>query len=159
MIRPIAFALASLLATSAMAGEMVSGTNYYLTEVKQWKTGVWSGYWMFSSKGISEAKQGPLPTVPVECHGAGSWDAEKMWGNGICINGKGRDTWTLRWAVDEGQSFQSTAIDNYKRTGKWQVVSGSGKYAGMTGSGTYTSSDLPDNRRVTMWEGEVELAK
>lgn len=54
-----------------MAGEMISGTNTYVTEQRTWKTGEFSGYYTYDSNGMYKTRSGSLPNSQVECHGAG----------------------------------------------------------------------------------------
>ena len=129
----------------ALAGEQIEGTNYYIDRGKQWSTGDQSGYWISDNKGVSDITTGPLEPVAVECHGGGFWDAGGVWGEGICIYGEGDDTYIMAFQLQKGQD--ST----------WRFVHGSGKYAGITGSGTFNTSRLGASRRVTHWKGEVEL--
>ena len=51
-------------------------------------------------------------------------------------------------------------VDNQGwETHHWENLSGTGKFAGMTGQGTYVSKPLPDGRHMSEWEGEVTLAE
>ena len=133
---------------TAIAGEKIKGTNFLVVDQQSWKTGEGTGYWIWHGKGISNSVLGPLGTDPIECHGAGFWDKDGSWGNGICLHGDGDDTRTSDWKRDKGQ-----------KVGQWKTFSGTGKFAGITGAGSYTPTPLPRGRHISEWEGEVTLAK
>jgi len=155
----VAAALSVVLANSAMAGEMISGTNNYVTEERTWKTGDVSGYYMYDSTGNFEAQSGTIPNGPVECHGAGFWTAEEINGEGICIFGEAPNRWTVAFVMDPHNQFSAQTAETYRRRGTWTVVSGTGKYVGITGSGNFVTGPVVDGRKTTQWEGEVELPK
>lgn len=135
-----------LLPLAAVAGEKVSGTNFYVVDQPTWKTGEGSGYFMWHGEGISQSAEGPLPTSAIECHGAGFWGPDGSSGEGICVIGAEDDTRIMHWKRDMGEKF-----------GRWEMLMGTGKFAGITGEGTYTSERLPGGRYMSQWEGEVTL--
>ncbi len=149
MQRLMLFLVLLLIPLTAIAGEKVSGTDFYVVDEQSWETGDGSGYWMWHGKGVSQIHEGPLETVAVECHGAGFWDNDGSWGEGICVNGAGDDTRMLHWKTEKSQ----------KMMGQWKILSGTGKYAGITGGGTYKDQNLSGGRSLTEWEGEVTLAE
>lgn len=55
--------------------------------------------------------------------------------------------------------FDARSTEKYRRRGTWTVVSGTGKYVGMTGSGSFVTGPVADGHKTTEWEGEVELPK
>lgn len=139
--------LALVLApASALAAEKVVLTNYYVTDTRTYPTGEKTGYWEVTFTGISEATAGPLDTMPIECHGAGYWGAEGPWGDGMCVSGAGDDLIFWLWEAPKGGEANT-----------WEIVGGTGKYAGITGAGTARSETLSPNRRVSYLEGEVSL--
>ena len=137
-----------LFSLPAIAGEKVKGTTFFVVDEQNWETGQETGYWIWHGKGVSQSVGGPLGTDPIECHGAGFWDKDGSWGEGICVHAMGDDTRTVHWKRDKGQ-----------KVGQWKNLTGTGKFAGMTGEGIYTSTPLPEGRHVTEWEGEVTLSK
>ncbi len=137
-----------LIPFTAFAGDKIKGTNFLSGDSQGWDTGEGTGYWISNSKGVSHSTEGPLGTLPVECHGAGGVDEEGSWGEGICVVGADDDTHTTHWKLEKGQ-----------KVGQWKYVSGTGKYAGIKGEGTYMHTDLPAGRSMSEWEGEVSLAK
>jgi hypothetical protein len=137
-----------LFPLTAIAGEKVSGTNFFVVDNQSWETGDGTGYWIWHGEGVHYSAEGPLGTVPTECHGAGFWDPNGSWGEGICVTGSGDDVRTVRWWNEKGE-----------KTHHWENLSGTGKFAGMTGQGTYVSKPLPDDRHMSEWEGEVTLAE
>ena len=148
MIRALTFLLMVLFSFSTFAGEKVKGTNFFNVDQENWQTEEKAGYWIWHGRGVSHSLEGPLETTSLECHGAGFWDAEGSWGEGICLASSGEDTRTSRWKRDKGQEF-----------GQWEILSGTGKYAGITGQGTYKSTRLSDTSSMSEWEGEVTLAE
>ena len=148
MKRLMLFLVLLLFPLTAIAGEKVSGTAFYVEDGQNWETGDGSGYWMWHGKGVSQIHEGPFETNAVECHGAGFWDKDGDWGEGICVDTAEDGTRTVYWKQDKGQEV-----------GQWKYLSGTGKYAGITGEGTYKSQPLPGGRSVTEWEGEVTLAE
>ncbi|NNF79761.1 MAG: hypothetical protein HKN05_17190 [Rhizobiales bacterium] len=148
-MRKVLITLAICLApTLVHAGENFAATNYYVTETKAWPTGEKAGYWMVKFSGVSETSAGPIATLPVECHGAGFWSKEGVGGDGICTHGSGDDTFILRWEAIPGA-----------KSNNWKILSGKGKYAGITGKGAANTKKLTGNRRISKLVGEVELPK
>ena len=137
-----------LFPLTATAGEMIKGTSYFVVDQQSWKTGEDSGYWIWHGNGVANSLEGPLGTEPVECHGAGFWDKDGAWGEGICVYGDGDDTRTNGWTRGKGQ-----------KVGQWKALLGTGKFAGVTGGGTYTPTRVPGGRHISEWEGEVTLAE
>lgn len=148
-----------VLAGPALAGEMISGTNTYVTDQRTWETGESSGYYIYDSIGTIEAHTGPLPNGPVECHGAGFWTPEEIMGEGICIFGEAPHRWTVAFTMEPGNEFDAQKAEKYRRRGTWEVVRGTGKYVGMTGIGSFVTGPVVDGQKTTEWEGEVELPK
>ena len=148
-----------VLAGSALSGEMISGTNIYVTEQRTWSTGEYSGYYMYDSTGTYTAHSGPMPNGPVECHGAGFWTPKEIKGDGICIFGAAPHRWTVAFDMTPGNQFNAQSIEKYQRRGTWTVVRGAGKYVGMTGTGSFMSGPVVGGRKTTHWEGEVDLPK
>jgi len=151
--------LGVVLAGSALAGEMISGTNTYVTDQRTWKTGEFSGYYMYDSTGTMDTQVGPLPNGQVECHGAGFWTPEEIMGEGICIFGLAPNRWTVGFTMDPGNKFDAQRAESYRRVGTWKVVHGTGKFVGMTGTGSFATGPVVDGQKTTQWEGEVELPK
>ncbi|MCP4330237.1 MAG: hypothetical protein GY791_17570 [Alphaproteobacteria bacterium] len=137
-----------LFPLTALAGEKVSGTNFLVSETDNWQTGENSGYWVFEGTGVSHSPDSVFGTEAIECHGAGFWDESGTWGEGICLHGDGDDTRTSSWKRDQGKSV-----------GHWKLLSGTGKYAGIAGQGTFRPTQLSGGRTVSEWEGEITLAE
>ena len=148
MKRLMLFLVLLLFPLIAFAGDKVKGTSFFVTDNQNWKTGEKTGYWAFHGKGVANSVEGPLGTVRIECHGAGFWNANGSGGEGICLHGADTDTWTSSWKRDMGQ-----------KVGQWKILSGTGKFAGITGEGSYTPMKVSEDRHVSEWEGEVSLAK
>ncbi len=148
MKRLVLFLVLMLFPLTAIAGEKISGTNFFVVDDQSWETSEGSGYWIWHGTGVSQANEGPIETDALECHGAGFWDKDGSWGEGICVHNAGDDTRTAHWKEDKGQDV-----------GQWKYLSGTGKYAGISGGGTYKGRTLPGGRSISEWEGEVTLAK
>jgi hypothetical protein len=84
----------------------------------------------------------------IDCHGAGFWDAEGSWGEGICVHSDADGTRTSAWKRGKGEE-----------SGGWEFLSGTGKYAGVTGEGTHKPSPVPEGRQISEFEGEVTLSE
>ena len=126
-----------LIPFTVLAGDKIKGTAFYAGDVQGWETGDGTGYFIWHAKGVSHSTEGPLGTVPVECHGAGHYEKEGSQVEGICVYGAGDDTITADFKSDKG----------------------TGKYKGVEGEGTYTHTDLAAGRSMSEWEGEISLAK
>lgn len=132
---------------SAFATDKVKGTNYLVVIDRQLvETGEGTGYWMSQSKGIQRLLDGPRDPEPVECKGAGYWNKDGDWGEGVCVYGSGENMRVSSWKQARG-------------TGEWELLSGTGIYEGVTGQGTYVSTSLPGGRSISEFEGEVTMAK
>ncbi len=116
------FLVLLLFPLTAIAGEKISGTNFFVDDGHEWETGDGSGYWMYHGKGVSQLQEGPGETTAIECHGAGGWDKDGSWGEGICVDTAEDGTATSDWKRDKGQEV-----------GQWKYLNGTGKYAGITG--------------------------
>lgn len=102
---------------------------------------------MVESEGVQlSADSPPSEGSPIECHGAGFWDKEGSWGEGICVVGSADDTHVTSWKKDKGEAV-----------GQWAFVSGTGIFEGIMGQGTYSSTDLPGGRQISEWQGEMTL--
>jgi hypothetical protein len=149
MKRAMTFLAVMLFPLAALAGETASGTNYFVVDSQSWQTAEKTGYWMWHGNGIQQAVSGPFAgTFPIDCHGAGFWDADGSWGEGICVIGSGDDVRKVHWKRDKGEQI-----------GRWKTLSAIGKFAGKIGQGTYKSTDLPDGRSMSEWEGEYTAAE
>ena len=148
MKRLMVFLVLLLFPLTAIAGEKISGTIFFVEDEQSWETGDGSGYWMWHGKGVSQMHEGPLESTATECHGAGFWDKDGSWGEGICVDTAEDGTATSDWKMDKGQEV-----------GQWKYLSGTGKYAGITGGGTYKEQSLPGGHSVSEFEGEVTLAE
>ena len=140
----LTFIMLAIAPIAAQAEDKFKATNVYVSESKAWPIDQSTGYWMVEFHGVSQVSEGPIDTLAVECHGAGFWGAEGLDGNGICIHGEGDDTFMLR--------FDSKPDGN-----TWAILSGTGKYHSLTGSGTALTEALPGNRRISKLEGNVNL--
>ena len=57
MKRSMLFLALFLFPLTAIAGERVSGTNFYLVNQESWKTGKKSGYFMWNAEGIQHSAE------------------------------------------------------------------------------------------------------
>ena len=137
-----------LFPSAGFAAEKIKGVNYMVVESQNWQTGEGTGYWMINAKGVSNNVEGSFEDGAIECHGAGSWDTEGSWGEGICVHSVGDDTRTSSWKRGKGEEL-----------GHWEMLGGTGKYAGITGQGTYKPTNLPGGRLVSEFDGEITMAE
>ena len=137
-----------LIPSTTFAGDKVKGMNFYAGDSQLWETSDGTGFWIWHAKGVTHPTEGPFGPQPIECHGSGFWDKEGSWTEGICVQGSGDDTVKQHWKRNKGQ-----------KVGKWEYLSGTGKYTGIKGNGTYTHTDLPAGRGMSEWVGEISLAK
>jgi hypothetical protein len=99
---------------------------------------------MFNLKGfvIVNDQSNPWHGAIMDCNGIGAYAADgsmqTMGGTCMLIDSDG-DVQRLPW--------QATGPDG----GTWEAAGGTGKYANMTGSGTYLDGPLPDGRLFNRW--------
>ena len=138
----------ALIPQTALAAEKVKSTDFFVVDQQDWETSDNAGYWIWHGKGVSQPHAGPLESEIIECHGAGFWDADDSWGEGICVHGEGDDTRTSSWKREKGQKM-----------GQWKILSGTGKFQGMTGEGTYKPTRLAGDHHIAETEGEVTMGQ
>jgi hypothetical protein len=69
------------------------------------------------------------------------------------------DSWMLRYRMTQTNVAGQTA-EKFRRIGEWTAVDGTGRYSGITGSGTYMAEEYPvaeGGKWRTQWEGEVTI--
>lgn len=140
--------LATLSSFSTFAGETAKGSNFMVLDNQTWPTGEESGFYLFNGTGISNVVEGPTETAAIECHGSGFWGPEGTKSHGVCIHGVDSDQYTSSYKREQGQS-----------SGMWEIThgTGTGKYLGIAGQGTYTTNMLPGGRAISNWQGEITL--
>ena len=100
---------------------------------------------MFNLKGfvIVNDQSNPWHGAIMDCNGIGAYAADgsmqTMGGTCMLIDGDG-DVQRLPW--------QATGATG----GTWEAAGGTGKYAKMTGNGTYLDGPLPDGRLLNRWK-------
>jgi hypothetical protein len=124
-MKPLPLITAGLFAASTAAAQETLEINniYPMTEESfQLSDRI---YFTQDNRGYFEVVQGPAKDGPARCIGGGFGlrDGTKTI-EGICIFGEGEDTFTMAWQAGQ----QGAAND-------WQIVAGTGRYDGMTGSG------------------------
>jgi hypothetical protein len=138
----------SLVPLSSVMADNASGQNFLVLENQAWPTGEESGFYHFNGTGISNVLSGPTETSAIECHGSGFWGANGNRSEGICVHGSGDDTFTSTYKTELGAE-----------NGQWNILNGTGKYAGISGSGTYVPDRLPGDRAISTWQGSISLAE
>ena len=148
MFRVLLLATAIMVPTGLAAGERVSATNFYVVKQEQFNAGT-EVFWAEDNIGSFTVSEGPIDPRFARCVGSGFGGPGGVQGDGICVYGEGDDTFTMKWKIE---SFGHNT---------WQIVHGTGKYAGMSGQGTtktrVESKFLKLSHRVSDWEGEIEL--
>ena len=81
------------------------------------------------NRGGFEVVEGPAVDGPARCLGSGfGFQDGTNTISGICIFGEGGDTFTMQWKAGERGEANT-----------WEIITGSGRYDGMTGSGIATT--------------------
>lgn len=150
MLRIVLVTVVLLVPHGLVAGERVSATNFYVVNQEDFDAGE-GIFWIQDNVGTFTVKEGPIEPGFVRCVGSGFGGLGGVSGGGVCIYGEGVDTFTMKWKVERfGEN-------------SWQIVEATGKYAGMTGSGTtktrLQSKFLKLEHRVSDWVGEIKLPK
>lgn len=148
MLRSMFIAVVLFAPQCVAATEKVSVTNYYVVNQEQLPAGD-DVFWSEDNYGTYTVEEGPIDSGFVRCVGSGFGGPSGVNGGGVCVYGEDEDTFTMRWEV---VSFGFN---------KWQIVASTGKYSGMTGSGTtktrVASKFLALPHRISDWEGEITL--
>ena len=159
-MKKLATIIMLLVAAPAFAGDAIKGTSTSVSKDRTWATGANSGYYIYDSEGTIAWEAGPFEDAPIECHGAGFWTPAEIVGEGICIFGVEPDRWTVAHEMPAGSNLWADKQSNTShRQGVWRVVHGTGRFDGMTGSGTFVSRKLEDGGSTTEIEGQTELPK
>jgi hypothetical protein len=97
---------------------------------------------------LADDTSSPLHLSLQDCGSAAVGDGAGMPGedSGVCVAAdKDGDVWWL-WYNNKGDER------------RWSVISGTGKYEGMTGSGTTeVLSYMPDGRLAITWSGTINM--
>ena len=121
--------LASVVATAGVAGEHAIEINnsYFLNETTyKFSDRV---YLTQDNIGAFEVVKGPFEDGAARCIGSGFvFYSGINTIEGICIFGEGEDTFTMSWKAGAMGAANS-----------WEIVDGTGRYQGMTGSGLATT--------------------
>jgi len=148
MLRSMLISVVFLAPQCLTAAEKVSATNYYVVKQEQIPAGE-DVFWKEDNYGTYTVDEGPIDPGFVRCVGSGFGGPSGVNGSGVCVYGENEDTFTMRWEV---VSFGFN---------KWHIVSSTGKYSGMTGTGTtktrVASEYLAFPHRISDWEGELTL--
>lgn len=143
---------------TAGAGEMFSGTHTYRAESETWMPVPASGWRTVTMVGEYEPMTGPIGAGRIECRGTNYWHKSTVEADGVCVFGEGPNTWMLRYRMTRTDRA-TTRAEQHQREGEWTVVDGTGRFSGMTGSGTYLAEGAvaEGNLYRTRWEGEVTI--
>lgn len=151
--------LAAGLSGPAVAGELFSGSHTYRGTTQPWMPAPGAGYAAFESVGTYTPDAGPIPKSRVECRGASFWTSDISEASGVCVFGELPDRWMLRYRMTD-RELREQRRERFGRRGEWTIVGGVGRYAGITGSGTYLAkSGVAEEGGLykTMWQGEVTI--
>ncbi len=58
MKRLVLFLVLMLFPLTAIAGEKISGTNFFVVDDQSWETSEGSGYWIWHGTGVSQVNDG-----------------------------------------------------------------------------------------------------
>lgn len=153
-------ALIVAVSTSVWAGELFSGTHTYRPQAQTWIPVPAAGYRSIVMIGDYTPMSGPIAAGRIECRGTNFWNKSVAEASGVCVFGDGDadDRWMLRYRMTNTDRAAGTT-ERFKRIGEWTVVGGTGRFSGMTGSGTYMAEGaVADGHKYrTRWEGEVTI--
>ncbi len=97
---------------------------------------------------VSEDKESPFHLASQDCRGTYLFEADgaSFTAAGYCVaQDADGDVWWNWWNGDQSG-------------GEWGVTGGVGKFAGMTGGGTYTVMDrMPDGKITNSWHAELTM--
>lgn len=150
-------ALIATIAVPALAGEQFAGTHTYSAQQQVWAPVAGHIWQTVTMVGDFEPTSGPIPASRIECRGANYRATTAQEASGVCVFGEGQDVWMLRYRMTRNDMAAQTA-EQFRRTGEWTVVGGTGRYNGMTGEGFYWAEDASGIQR-TRWGGEVTIPK
>lgn len=152
--------LATLLSAPAIAGEEFSGTHTYRFEQETWSPMADAGWRTVTMTGDYVPISGPIPAGKIQCRGTNYWHGSIREADGVCVFGEGADIWMLRYHMTRTDTASQTA-ERFRRIGEWKVVSGTGRWRGITGSGFYWAEEGygADGTWRTRWGGEVTIPK
>ena len=68
MKRLMLFLVLFLFPLTAIAGEKIKGTNFYVVDNQSWKTGEGTGYWIWHGNGILNSALGPSRHIATSPH-------------------------------------------------------------------------------------------
>ncbi len=153
--------LFAAVALPAAAEELFSGTHTYRPDYEMWSPVPAAGWVTSTMVGEYEALSGPIPAGRIECRGGVFWNKSIRESNGVCLFGQAPDTWMLRYQATETNRAKRTTPQGYIPVGKWTAVEGTGRYAGITGAGTYLAEGaVTDNGKSrTRWEGTISIPR
>jgi hypothetical protein len=77
--------------------------------------------------------------------------------SGYIMLAKGSDTTVSQWQGNVITTPGANGPPSTRFEGKWTMMRGTGKYAGITGSGTYEGQILSQSAYTVTWKGDVEL--
>ena len=81
------------------------------------------------------------------------------WNQGYYTMAKGADTVVAKWSGKVMTTMTPEGQPNTTFNGKWSYVHGTGRYAGIRGSGAYTGQFVAQDRYVVSWKGSYTQAK
>jgi hypothetical protein len=61
--------------------------------------------------------------------------------------------------ADDGTRISSWIREKGEEFGRWKILGGTGKFAGVIGQGTYKPTPLPEGPQISEYEGEVTLSQ
>lgn len=77
--------------------------------------------------------------------------------SGYITLANGSDTTVSQWQGNVVTTLGANSQPSTSFKGKWTMMRGTGKYAGITGSGTYEGQILSLSDYTLTWKGDVEL--
>ena len=126
---PFLVSILAMLGTAAIAEEQrIEINNIYPLSQENFDLGDHI-FHIADNKGGFEVVEGPVDDGPARCVGSGfGYQDGTNSITGICIFGEREDTFTMRWKAGEKGAANT-----------WDIVSGTGRYIGINGSGVATT--------------------
>jgi hypothetical protein len=77
--------------------------------------------------------------------------------SGYITLARGSDTTVSQWQGNVVTTPGANGQPSTRFEGKWTMMRGTGKYAGITGSGTYEGQILSQSAYTLTWKGDIEV--
>ena len=149
----IAAALLLVAAGAANAGERIEESGHEAFATIVWDEleldeGHSLAWWRGDGVGFDDDPTSPAHLVTADCAGTYEFMPDETYTvTGFCTyTTRDGDKYYLKW-------WESPGMEE----GRYEYTGGTGKFAGITGGGTYTGEELTDTLSTSQFEGVMEL--